>query len=95
MDQQFTVTVTAYCLELKIHINNVTMLKTYIRFLKIFLKKYHLLKYAVILNTETYCTNADTSRTLRTILQKDLTIKPTGLRVFDIVIIYSRFLPLF
>ena len=30
MDQQFTVTVTAYCLSLKIHIRNVTILKIYI-----------------------------------------------------------------
>jgi hypothetical protein len=47
MDQQFTVTVTAYCLGLKMHIRNVTVLKTYIRILKIFLKKYHLVKCAV------------------------------------------------
>jgi len=37
-DQQFTVTVTAtaYCLGLKIRITNVTVLKTYIRILKVF-----------------------------------------------------------
>jgi len=28
MDQQFTVTVTAYCLGLKVHITNITVLKT-------------------------------------------------------------------
>jgi len=38
MDQQFTVTVTAYCLGLKIDITNITVLKTYIRILKVFLK---------------------------------------------------------
>jgi hypothetical protein len=40
MDQQFTVTVTACCLGSKIHIRNVTVLKTYIRILKVF-KKHH------------------------------------------------------
>jgi hypothetical protein len=36
IDQQFTVTVTACCMGLKIHIGYVTVLKTYIKILKYF-----------------------------------------------------------
>ena len=39
-----------YCLGIKIHIGNVTILKIYIRILKVFYK-HHPVKCAVILNT--------------------------------------------